>query len=338
LGGDEFALFVSESDIETVTVLAERIHNLMTAPFTVANRRFTLGASIGVAMSRDEMGFDELYRRADMAMHRAKRLHGGVHFYDAKADQQLRERAYLEQELRQAIRTGQLQLHYQPILSLETGICVTAEALLRWHHPERGDIPPGNFIPLAEDTGLINTIDRYVLKQALIDAKARDFSVTVNISPKTLRDHNFVPYLKKMLKDFAFDTSRLCLEITEQVLARPEETLEVIRAIHKLGCRIAVDDFGVGYSSLSYLTQYPLDILKLDRSFTQGAQRDPKTAAIAEGILHLAKQLGLRTLAEGIEEEAHITWLKARDCELGQGFFLIRPKPVEEFDRHRRIV
>ncbi len=289
-----------------------------------------MGCSIGVAFyPRDGQNFTELFRQADQAMYRAKNRGGDVAFYDADADRELQERQWLESELRQALEHDQLEVYYQPIFDLASGTMVRAEALVRWPHPERGMISAATLIPAALESGLITALDRWVLETAMKQAHDVGFAVSVNLSPLTLRAPELPRYLMSRLRKTGLEAEQLSLEITEQVLARPEEVLSALHAFDALGVRIAVDDFGTGYSSLAYLARYPLDILKVDASFVRTIEEDPKSKIVARAVINLAQNLGLTTVAEGIETSAQLAWLEQQDCTMGQGFLLAKPQPLE---------
>lgn len=331
ISGDEFAFFLTEADEKTAVRVANRIMKTIKVPFKLDAGRFELGASLGmVIFDRFDNDFDEVSRRALLAMHRAKNSGGGIKFYDPEADNRLRQKTWLEHALKDALRQEKLELYYQPIMQLRQGQLMAAEALLRWKHYKKGLISPGEFIPIAEETGLITEIDRWVVQRATQQAKAAGFSVAVNMSPLSLKDSDLVSHISNCLKMSGLKPGDLIIEITEQVLARPEETLQTVQGLHDLGVQIAVDDFGTGYSSLSYLTNYPLDILKVDRGFVSRVNEDIKARAIARSIIRLGQSLNLVTLAEGVETEAQLSWLKEEGCELAQGFFLERPMPFAE--------
>ncbi len=330
MGGDEFAFLLFDADETSATRVIERIQAAFQVHYPHEGRRYNLDCSIGVAFyPKDGHDFTELFRQADQAMYRAKQRGGGVAFYEAEADHNLQERLWLEEELRHALEKGLFELHYQPIYDLNSGTLVKAEALLRWSHPERGMISPGKFIPVAEECGLIADLDHWVLRTAVRQAQEGGFAVAVNLSPQTLKDPSLPRYMTSCLQDAGLETERLFLEITEQVLAHPKETLSTLTTLDQLGIRIAVDDFGTGYSSLTYLSRYPLDILKVDGSFVQTMEEDPKSRIITRTIINLAQNLGLATIAEGIETQAQLDWLKEQGCDMGQGYLLAKPQPLE---------
>ncbi len=330
MGGDEFAFLLSDADETSTIRVLDRIQAAFQVDYPHEGSRLNVGCSIGVAFyPRDGQNFTELFQQADQAMYRAKNRGGDVAFYDADADRELQECQWLESELRQALEHDQLEVYYQPIFDLASGTMVRAEALVRWPHPERSMISAATLIPVALESGLITALDRWVLETAMKQAHDVGFAVSVNLSPLTLRAPELPRYLTSRLRKTGLEAEQLSLEITEQVLARPEEMLSALHAFDALGVRIAVDDFGTGYSSLAYLTRYPLDILKVDASFVRTIEEDPKSKIVARAVINLAQNLGLTTVAEGIETSAQLAWLEQQDCTMGQGFLLAKPQPLE---------
>jgi len=342
-GGDEFVVLCEQlGDEHDAVVIAERIVKGFSAPFTVGGRELQVTASIGLAIAQGATATtaDELLRDADAAMYRAKeRGRARYEIFDDAMRSRLLGRVQDEQELRQAIAEAQLTVHYQPIVSVADGHPVAVEALMRWHHPVRGLIPPGDFIPLAEESGLIVEMGEWVLEQACRDAsswRGRDpahtpLRIAVNLSARQLGDRTLVTRVAEILQRTGVDPGRLELEITESVLMEdsdaPHETLAGLRT---LGVRLVLDDFGTGYSSLSYLQRLPLDVLKIDRSFVRPLGESAEDARIAGAIVELARGLGLTVVAEGVETETQLECLRELNCPLAQGFYFARPAPAEE--------
>lgn len=331
-GGDEFAVLLQDVSDADAAHAAERIRDVLKPPFELQTHRTDIGISIGIASTNAEHeGFAELLRRADLAMYRAKAQGGGIHYYKPEVDQHFQERMRLERALRTALFNGDLMLYYQPILNVKSGSNVMTESLLRWHHPEQGIISPDKFIPIAEETDLIVQLDHWVIQEAVSQAKTGGFSVTVNVSSRSLQDPEFYTYVKRCLKDIGLDPEHLSIEITERTLAQVEPSLPTLQKLAALGVRLMVDDFGTGYSSLAYLQHYPLYALKLDRSFLHTIDKNPKAKAIAQTIIHLAHDLGLVAVAEGVETSAQRDWVKHVDCDLTQGYLFAPPMPLTKF-------
>jgi diguanylate cyclase (GGDEF)-like protein/PAS domain S-box-containing protein len=330
LGGDEFAILVEDAagGIGAVAV-AERVCDRLSGKLTVGGRDVFLKASVGVALAEDGSDGESLLRSADLAMYQAKAAgEGRFALYDPAMHERLVNRVRLEGELRDAVETDQLVLHYQPTLELATGRLEGFEALVRWDHPEHGLLPPGMFIPLAEETGLIHQITRLVLREACrqgaewINAttKHEQLSLAVNISGANLRDPLLPSFVAGCLDESGMPASCLVLEVTETMLIdQSPQLLDVLHQLKALGVRLAIDDFGTGYSSLSYLHSFPVDILKIDRSFVErvGTESDSE---FVRTIVQLGRSLSLTTVAEGIQESSQLDALLQAGCELGQGF------------------
>ncbi len=338
LGGDEFAAVLADAaDAEPV---GRRIARSLEAGLHVDGIDVRIGASIGIAVFPDH-GHDAetLMQRADVAMYQAKGARSGHAFYERERDRHSRERLELIGELRDAIGTDQLVLHYQPKLDLATGRVDDVEALVRWVHPERGLLGPGAFVPLAEQTGVMRELTEHVLDAALrqIDAwyeRGIDLSVAVNVSAATLLDEGWGTDLGATLVARGVPASRLRIEITEDTLmADPERTLRVVEGLVATGIGVSVDDFGTGYSSLGVLKHLPVDELKIDRAFVRDLVRDDADAAIVQTVVDLGRRLGLRTVAEGIEDEETLLRLAAFGVTHGQGFHISRPVPPAELEQ-----
>jgi diguanylate cyclase (GGDEF)-like protein len=339
-GGDEFAILqLAREQPRDADALARRITEVLSAPYNVDGNEVVIGTSIGVAISpNDSLNSDELLKDADMALYRAKSDGRGAHrFFEPEMDAQLQARRALELDLRQALARDELELHYQPLINLRTTDIVGYEALLRWHHPRRGLISPALFIPLAEEIGLVSTIGDWVIRQACREAASwpEDIKVAVNLSPMQFRSRGLVPTVVSALATSGLPAHRLELEITESALLQDNETtLTMLHQLRGLGARIAMDDFGTGFSSLSYLRSFPFDKIKIDRSFVRDSER-PDCMAIIQSVASLAANLHMSTTAEGIETPEQLERVRAAGCTEGQGFLFARPKAASELAHSR---
>ncbi|HEY0969748.1 MAG TPA: EAL domain-containing protein [Gemmatimonadales bacterium] len=341
LGGDEFAVLVEDAGGPTdAAFVAERLVDALRAPFAVGGTELFVSASVGVAIAAPGEGADELLRNADVAMYYAKaRRKDGHAVFEPWMHETVRERLAIEADLRRALERDELTLHYQPIVRLDTGIPIGVEALIRWHHPERGSVSPGAFIPVAEDTGLIVPLGRWILRRACEQARrwqdaragvATPLRVTINISGRQLQDASFVDDVRETLAVTGVDATSLVLEITESVLMQHTEVvLERLRELKALGLSLAIDDFGTGYSSLGYLQRFPIDILKIDKAFVDAVRDGDGDPALARAVIALGDSLGMQTVAEGIEGAAQADGLRRLGCQLGQGYHFARPLPAE---------
>jgi len=279
---------------------------------------------------------DTLLQRADVAMYLAKEAHAGTALYDSDQDVNDADRLALAAELRRAIEDGQLVLHFQPKAALESGVVVGVEALVRWEHPERGLVPPNDFIPVAERTGLIKPLSRYVLRAALKQCsewneQGRDLHVAVNLTIPDLLDLELPDYIAGLLTERGVRADQLQLEITEStILADPFRVREVLTRFNEMGIALAIDDFGTGYSSLAYLKRLPVQTIKIDRSFVMDMCEDESDATIVRSTVDLARNLGLDVVAEGVESQEIWDALRAQGCSLAQGYFISRPLPAHE--------
>jgi diguanylate cyclase (GGDEF)-like protein len=335
LGSDEFAVLLeSVRGLDDALGAAERLREAFRAPFVLKGSDVLMTVSVGIALSTEAThDATELLRRADLAMYRAK-AHGGnsSEFFDPAMDDQAAERLELVNALRRAVDRDELVVHYQPITDLETGEMRAAEALLRWNRSGRGLVAPLEFIPLAEETGLILPIGEWVLNAACAEAQAwlrsglTDMPVTVNVSARQLLDSRFEAVVADALSATGLEAGRLVLEVTESVVMKNvETTIAKLDRISATGVRIALDDFGEGYSSLGQLRTLPIDILKIARPFVHELTEDDNDPALVRGIIELARSLGLRMVAEGIESPEQEAMLRAFGCPLGQGFLFARP-------------
>jgi diguanylate cyclase (GGDEF)-like protein len=339
LGGDEFAILMEDAAAEDGIRLAERIRERLRAPFVLEGKEQFVDASIGIAEAHPPTTMDQLLRNADAAMYTAKRGGRGRHeVYRSEHHDEVARRFALSAELRGAIARSELVLHYQPVVTLTTGDLVGIEALVRWNHPERGLLPPGEFVPFAEETGLVLDLDRWVLAAACRQAKAwqerfpgrEPLVLHVNISARQLHAPGIMDDLAGSIRDAALEPGTLTLEITEGDLVQDTEAaLAGLRRLKEAGVRLAIDDFGVGFSSLNYLRRLPVDVVKIDRSFVTGVATDAVEWSLARGIIRLVHSLGLETLAEGIETAEQVAHLRALECRQGQGFFFGHPAPPE---------
>jgi diguanylate cyclase (GGDEF)-like protein/PAS domain S-box-containing protein len=336
LNSDEFAILQSGvTRPEEAVLLARRLLEAIADPYLLDGHSVVIGASIGIAMSPgDGDESEKLLKSADMALSRAKNdFRGTFSFFEAEMDARAQSRRKIELDLRDAIQNNQLQPHYQPLVDLSTGRITGFEALVRWPDPERGMISPGEFIPVAEETGLINPLGGLMLRRACMDAAQwpDDVRVAVNLSPLQFRTGNLLAQVMDALKQSGLPARRLELEITETLLLeKSSQVLATLHALRALGVRISMDDFGTGYSSLSYLRSFPFDKIKIDQSFVRdlGSNRDAQ--AIVRSIISLGMGLGVTITAEGVETEAELSCLRTEGCHEGQGFLFSRARPNAE--------
>jgi len=332
LGGDEFAVLLATADRASAQATARRILGVFAAPFVVGDHSLHILGSLGVALYPEHGGtLDELARAADVAMYQAKQGRAGVAIYDPEQDRNSLERLQLVQELRTTIREGQFLLQYQPILDIENKFIAKWEALVRWAHPTRGLLRPAEFVPLAEEAGLIGELDLAVLRQAVRDHKSLGGELTINFSAATLAHPSWVREVVRALVDEGMQPGRLWLEITESaLLPERQRWLGGLVALRGLGVRVALDDFGMGYSSLSHLKQVPVDLIKIDKSFVQDIGEGKVSEEILEAVLGLAEAFGLKTLAEGVENRLQLDWLARHGCNFAQGYYVGLPMSPEQ--------
>jgi diguanylate cyclase (GGDEF)-like protein len=337
-GGDEFAILCFDNtDRSDVSRMCKRLVAAIGEPFEIDGHIIRLGASIGVAMApNDSRDADALLKFADLALYQSKAHGGACHcFFEEPMERRLRERRQLENSLRHALEAEEFVLHYQPTFSIADRAIVGFEALLRWNRPGHGLIPPGQFIPLAEDTGLIVEIGEWVLGQACRDAARlpAELSMAVNVSPMQFRNQRLAQSVLRALVSSGLLASRLELEITESVLfSDADVNLQMLRQFRDIGARIAMDDFGAGYSSLSYLRKFAFDTIKIDRSFIQEIPGNRDSAAVIRAIIGLGESLDATITAEGIETESQLEWLREQRCAQGQGYLIAKAMPFEEID------
>jgi diguanylate cyclase (GGDEF)-like protein/PAS domain S-box-containing protein len=335
-GGDEFAILVEDlQDAEYTTTLAERVNRSLRDPYDLSGTPVHLSVSVGIAHDDDTAAdAEQVLRNADLAMYQAKtESDGGYAVYDPSMHAGLVDRVQLERDLRSAVDDGRLILHYQPLINMSSGRVTGVEALARWDHPDRGLIPPQEFIPLAEATGLIRRLGYWVLREACTQAVKwhrlhpglADLNVGVNISPRQLDDPTLADYISSVLEETGLRAELLTIEMTESVLMSDSpEALATLAQLREMGVRLAIDDFGTGYSSLSYLHRFPVDILKIDRSFVDQLSRDGHTALVST-IVRLGHTMSLETVAEGIERPEEMLLLRRQGCTTGQGFHFSPP-------------
>jgi len=339
LGGDEFAIVQPGGDQpHRAASLAREILDALAAPMQVAGRSIRTGASIGIAIHPDNAAtVEELHTKADLALYRAKAQgRGTMRFFDAHMDEQLVRRLELQHDLQFALQRGELSLVYQPIACLVTGAIIGFEALLRWTHPEHGEIPPAEFIPLAEDGGMIVPIGEWVLRSACREAGRwrQPLKISVNLSPAQIAQSDITDLIATALSAAKLDPRRLDLEVTEGLLVGdPDGTLAALRRVKALGVGIAMDDFGTGYSSLAYFRAFPFDEVKIDRSFIEHLTTSRESLAIVRAVIGLGKGLGMSIIAEGVETEAQMRLLLAEGCDKIQGYLVGVPASIGRYKR-----
>jgi diguanylate cyclase (GGDEF)-like protein len=339
LGGDEFVIVQSIDcrPVNSVISLAERIQREFAEPYSIDGHQIGMNASIGIALApRDVNDAAGLLKNADIALYRAKAGGGGTYrMFDIAMDLEARARNALEVDLRNAVARNEFEVYYQTVADFENGEVCGVEALIRWHHPERGMVPPGEFVPLAEETGLIVPIGEWVLRTACLQAAKwpKSVKLAVNLSPVQFKRGDLVEVVAAVLAASGLPPQRLELEITETVsLQRNAHNLEQLVGIKKLGVTIALDDFGTGFSSLSYLRSFPFDVIKIDRSFVAEMSSRKDCAAIVNAVIALGKSLGVETTAEGVETPEQFELLRTAGCVLAQGYMISKPLPAAEMD------
>jgi diguanylate cyclase (GGDEF)-like protein/PAS domain S-box-containing protein len=336
LGGDEFAIILASGvSPNEASSFAARLIKLLSACYDIDGIEVVIGASIGIALSPgDGDTSEELMRNADMALYRAKSDGGGVHrFFEREMDRQAQKRRDMELDLRRAFANGEFELHYQPLVDIAADRISGFESLLRWRHPEKGMISPADFIPVAEDIGLIVALGEWVLREACAEATKwpADVKVAVNLSPVQFRSRSLVQVVISALAHSGLSPRRLELEITESLfLAETEANLAILHQLRELGVSISMDDFGTGYSSLSYLRSFPFDKIKIDRSFVKDLAQRSDCGAIVRAISGLGRSLNITTTAEGVETLDQLDWLRAEGCNEVQGFLFSAARPAAE--------
>ncbi len=339
LGGDEFILVMPGTSVAGAADLARRLIDACNAPFIVGGHDLTVTPSLGVTTyPQDGKDIETLLRNADAAMYKAKELgRNTFQFYTSEMNTSTFERLMLEGSLRRALRNDELELHYQPLISLGSGRIIGVEALIRWRHPDLGLVMPDRFIHVAEETGLINPIGDWVMSeacrqaQAWIDEGLPPLIMAVNVAPEQFRQAGFVAAVAGALATSGLGPTLLELEVTERtVMNGAEVNIGTLTALHRMGVELSLDDFGTGYSSLAYLKRFPVGKLKIDRSFVRDLEHDADDQAIASTIISMGRSLRLSVLAEGVESHEQLDLLRAMGCDMAQGYFFSRPLPGGE--------
>jgi diguanylate cyclase (GGDEF)-like protein/PAS domain S-box-containing protein len=340
-GGDEFVVLLTEvKQAEDIAIAARRMLRAVEKAHFIDDHELHVTASIGVSLYPDDgLDAETLIKNADTAMYQAKEDAGqSCRFFRPEMNVRAVERQSIEEDLRRALELKEFTLHYQPKVNLRTGAIIGAEALIRWKSPTRGYVPPLDFIPIAEDSGLILPIGAWVLQEACaqarawVDAALPKTTMAVNVSAVQFRHENFLKDLISTLSETGMDPEYLELEVTESVLMRHAEVAaSVLQTLRDRGIRVSVDDFGTGYSSLSYLQKFPLDSLKIDQSFVREMGTTPDETTIVRAIISMGRSLNLRIIAEGVETASDLAFLKTQGCDEGQGYYFSRPVPAEQF-------
>ena len=345
LGGDEFAVLVEDMRGQRDAILvAERIIEALTEPLAIEGKEIFVHASVGIAMTYGGIEMDELLKNADVAMYAAKRSGKSRYkVFDSTMNEGVLERLELKTELQRAVERNEFVLHYQPLVDLVSGQIVGAEALVRWDHPKRGLVAPNEFVPLAEETGLIVPIGRWVMKEACHQIHewqyhyGLDLKMSVNLSGKQFQEVAFVSEVERVLRETPLAANYLTLEITESMLLlNTAATIERLEELRELGVHVAIDDFGTGYSSLNYLRQFPIETVKIDQSFTDGIALGAEESALARAVLKLSHTLGMDTVAEGVGSTDQVAVLKDLGCTTGQGSLFGTAMPAHEFEQMLR--
>ena len=342
-GGDEFAILLPDlAEGDEAARIAQSILDAMAEAFRLEEQELHMSCSVGISLCpRDGRNAETLLKNADNALYRAKDLgRNNYQHYQSGATMVARERLSLENSLRHAVKRRQLELYYQPKWDFHANAITGAEALIRWNHPEHGLLPPSRFIPIAEDSGLILELGEWVLRAAvreigqLHESGWPELRVAVNLSARQFRQGDLTALVQGLLLETGFNPDCLELELTETILMNhTSDNLSALKAFKKMGVRLAIDDFGTGYSSLGYLQRFPVDVLKVDRSFVTDLPASPSNVAIVDAIVTLAHGLGLKVVAEGVETIEHVNFLRAHGCDEGQGYYFGKPLPLEQFQR-----
>lgn len=340
LGGDEFIVLLNHlDDSTTARLISEKLLQICARPVTLQSHEFFTTASIGISLyPHDGECLEDLQKHADMAMYKAKHAGGNTYqYYTHDMDIIAHQLIKMESALRKAVQNNEFVLHFQPLIQLQDGTIQRVEALIRWQHPEFGMVGPTKFIPLAEKTGLIMQIGKWALREACRinkewqDAGYDPIVIAVNISPKQFRHQDIVQIITDALYEYHLEPKYLELEITETaVMDNVDIAISKLKAIHTMGVRISVDDFGTGYTSINYLRQFPVSVLKIDQTFIKGIPHDKNDIAITSAVIALGHNLGLEVVAEGVETAEQLNYLADHGCDLAQGYFLCRPLPANK--------
>jgi diguanylate cyclase (GGDEF)-like protein len=343
LSGDEFVAILTEHADERLSAdIVQRVMDSVAQPVMLGNKEFFVTCSIGVAVyPTDGAPAEALIEHADIAMYRAKKLgRNNFQFYTPAMNEEAMERVRIEGALRNALERNEFVLHYQPQVDLATGAIVGMEALIRWRHPELGMVAPNRFISVAEETGLIVPIGAWVIRTACAqnklwqEAGLGPLRVAVNLSARQFSSPNLVAELREVLDHTGLPPSLLEIELTESLfMSDVNLAVDLLHSMKALGVKLSIDDFGTGYSSLSYLSRFPIDVLKIDRSFVNDITRDANDAAIVDSIIALAHNLKLAVIAEGVETAEQLAYLREHGCDEMQGYFFSRPLPAQEFEQ-----
>lgn len=342
-GGDKFTLILTENiDTHSIMELSEKILRYVSKPITFEGQEFFLSASIGVSYYPEDGGNEELLlKNADTANNRAKKQGGTkITFFSYEMNDQIKYRFELENYLRRAIEKNELYLVYQPLVDLRTGVLIGSEALLRWKHPKLGLIPPMHFIPIAEETGIIHDIGRWVLQEACkqnqkwIEEGYHDLFVSVNVSAQQIQNRDFLNIIKEALTLSGMEPKHLLLELTESgMLGNIKHSIEMMKSIKELGVQVSIDDFGTGYSSLSYLKSLPINSLKIDQTFINNLDRCSVDKSIVKAIITIGSGMSVKVVAEGVETYEQLKELKELNCDYAQGYFIEKPVDKDTFER-----
>ena len=343
IGGDEFIVLLPQvADPKEIAIVAQRILDVFKDPFTIQNHEIFSTASIGICIyPTDGKDSVELLKNSDLAMYHAKEQGKNNYvFFSNKMNIQMKKRMKLENQLRHALRENQFVLHYQPLVDLKSGKIVGVEALIRWNNPHSGLIAPDDFIPIAEETGMILKLGQWVLETSCRQIftwrsqGVRSLYMSVNISSRQFFRRDFLELVQKVLKSTGLSTKSLTLQVTENgIMGNRERIVTVMKALKGIGVKLSIDDFGTGFSSLAQLRHFPVDTLKIDRSFVRGIPHDPDCVGIASSVITLAKNLKLKVMAEGVENQAQLDFLVGSECDLVQGYYFSPPVPPEQICR-----
>jgi diguanylate cyclase (GGDEF)-like protein len=341
LGGDEFAVLIEDiAETWEIERIALRIRSAFNQPVSLQGHEVYVAASIGISITTTgEERAEDLLRNADLAMYSAKRRdRGGYHFFEPEMNTEMHRRFDLKTELRRTLERNELNLHFQPIVRLDSGAIIGMEALARWDHPERGAVSPEVFIPIAEEADLIVPLGRWVLDRALSDTYLWRYwftqnplkILTLNLSPRQLRDPGLVDHMAAALDRSGLSPSCVVVELTESVLMKNTKKIhDTLLSLKDLGVKLAIDDFGIGYSSLAYLQQFPLDFLKIPKEFVDGIANEGPQTRLTQAIISMGNTLGMRMVAEGVETPEQANRLRQLGCEFAQGFYFAEPMPIE---------